>query len=247
MPRLLAYALSAFVLALIPCVWMLSTESASTLGAQKANVNAITWNLRTATWNVAQAASSFDQLAKTMADPKAGVARTLRNINVLTVQLGRTSNVVRLAATDERAQQAGASKLLMANLQSMKALLDDANRNLNGTNGALPEVTADLKALHAALDTANTETATLMQASTAMMNAAGKALGDPNIQVVVKGLADASTESAGAVKDVHSMTTKAEAKFFPPPHKMTFKEKVVFGLKIAPKIVIAWLKAGAPL
>ena len=213
---------------------------------QRGTSAAIGWNLRTATWNLAAAAYEADQAAAALNDQKHGLRQTLYNINALTAQAARTMTSVHTMAQDEHRQQSAAADLLVADLKALGTLVANADENINGKDGALPAVTLGLKTLTGTMDSTATDLHSLAAASTTTMAAAGKAMGDPNIQVIVKGLADTSTEAAGATKDLHAMTTKAEAKLFPPPQKLTFKQKVVAGLEFFPRFVIAWLKAGAP-
>jgi hypothetical protein len=93
-------------LAIVAALLMLAAASfrlAALFGTVEARVAAINpKHLENAVYNVAALTYASRTVAADLADERTGVARTLRNVNVITAQLGRTANEARLASTEER-------------------------------------------------------------------------------------------------------------------------------------------------
>jgi hypothetical protein len=123
-------------------------------------------NLATATGNLAKlvgtdctgskdpicTVSGLHATIATINDPRAGLPRTLRNVNTLTAQMARTSNTGRLFAVDEHAMLTGGKdsqgRVHPGIMQGFQALVTTAGDQLTGKDGTIPRLNADLGALH---------------------------------------------------------------------------------------------------
>jgi hypothetical protein len=189
--------------------WMVATEASSLMQRSADDAAAASWNLRTATWNLALASADYKTVTTALADKRTGVARTLRNINTVTAQIGRTSNVVRLAASDERDQQAKAAEALMENLGALKTLIDQTGAGLNGKDGTLPALTADLHKVGDVLETLSGDGG-LVKTGTAAVAKIGNVAGNSDIPRAFTNLADASVQTNGAMTHLNGTAAEME-------------------------------------
>lgn len=176
----------------------------------ESDLRAIVWDARAAAWNASSVTGA-------LADPRTGIARTLRNVNTLTAQVGRTSNIARLAASEQREyfRQAGVETVAaLRTARGAMGRLDDmvagANHNLN--EGALPALTADLVQIRTSMEILTTDGHTALLATAGAMDQAGRVMADPSIPAAARSLAGASAgldrmtangaEAVGYVRDM---------------------------------------------
>jgi ABC-type transporter Mla subunit MlaD len=190
---------------------------------ERRDAAATSWNMRTAAWNLAQASTDLAIVTGDLADKRTGIARTLRNVNTVTAQVGRTSNVARLAASEQRAYLETASKETVATLRMVNGLVADAGKRIN--EGALPAATADLVALGETLRSLQEHSAALMDESTKTMKQAGTVLSDENIPAAMKSLASASGHVDGTARNLETTTGYVRDMFT--PTKQSFWKTVV--------------------
>lgn len=157
---------------------------------------------------------------------KHGVGELLRSANVVTAQIGRTSNTVRLAAVEQRAQARESAEKLAAAMGSLATLVANTDSSLNGDDGALKAVAADLKKLGEALDQVGGENG-LVATGTKTVASAGAMVEElrPELKAAAASLAGASAHTAGAMAHVETTTGYIEQQFAP--------KKVSFWLRIA--------------
>lgn len=195
--RLLALTASVCLLALTSAiVWLLMSLPRRVDARLQANLVDASWNLREATWQLAQAGRDLHTIGASLADPRTGVERTLRNINIVTAQIGRTSNVARLASDEERDSLRAISRETLATLQSANAMIAGADRNLN--QGVLPALTADLGQAQASMVALTTDGRQMLAASTTAIDRAATLLGDPSWSRTAGNLGNASAHLDGA-------------------------------------------------
>ena len=195
-------------------IWLMLTLPGRVDARLQGNLVAASWNLRDATWQVAQAGRDLHTVGTALADPRSGVARTLRNINTVTAQVGRTSNVARLASAEQRDALREISRETLATFQSANALIAGANRNIN--EGVLPALTADLGQVRTSMDALTGDSHRMMTSSTTAIDRAAALLGDESWARSARNLssatghldaAAANTEQAlGYVRDMFKPT-----------------------------------------
>jgi len=157
-------------------VWLMVTLPGRVDVRLQTNAVDAAWNLREATWQFAQASRDVRALSASLADPRTGVARTLRNINTVTAQIGRASNVARLASSEQRDSLRAISQETLATLHSANSLIAGANRNLN--EGVLPSLTSDLGQVQSSLISLTADSHQLLGSSAAAMDSAAALLGN---------------------------------------------------------------------
>jgi len=195
--RLLAATASVCLLAVTgTMVWLMAALPARVDGRLQGNLVAASWNLREATWQMAQAGRDLHTVSMALADPHAGVARTLRNINTVTAQVGRASNVARLASSEQRDALREISRETLATLTTANELIAGANRNLN--EGVLPSLTADLDGTRTSLDTLTADSHRMLASSTNAIDRAAAVLGDESWAQAARNLSSASAHLDGA-------------------------------------------------
>jgi len=88
------------------CLWaavLLATLNQRAAAISTTDVRDLVRDTKDAAFNVATAAHSVQEITAGLADQHTGIARTLRNVDVVTAQAGRTANEIRLASVDLRA------------------------------------------------------------------------------------------------------------------------------------------------
>jgi hypothetical protein len=151
-------------------IWLMLTLPQRIDGRLQANLVDASWNLRDASWQLAQAGRNVRTVSAALADPRRGLARTLRNVNTVTAQIGRASNVARLASSEQRDSLRTISQETLATLQAANSLLDGANQNLN--HGVLPSLTADLGQVQASLTSLTSDSHRMLASSTTAIDRA---------------------------------------------------------------------------
>jgi hypothetical protein len=179
-----------------PLVWLLVTLPQLIDGRLQANLVDVSWNLRDASWQLAQTGRDLHAASASLADPRTGLARTLRNINTVTVQIGRASNVARLASSEQREALHEISQQALATLQAANSMIAGANQNLN--RGVLPSLTGDLTELHSSLTTMTADSHQMLTSSTAAIDRAAAILGDESWARAARSLGNASGHLDGA-------------------------------------------------
>jgi len=177
-------------------VWLLLTLPQRVDTRLQQNLVAASWNLREATWQLAQTGRDLRGVSAALADPRSGVARTLRNVNTVTAQIGRASNVARLASSEQREALREISGETLATLRAAGGLIAGANQNLN--QGVLPSLTADLTQVQTSLTTLTSDGHQMLASSTAAFDRAAGLLGDPEWSRAAHNLDSASGHLDGA-------------------------------------------------
>jgi hypothetical protein len=177
-------------------VWLMLTLPGRVDARLQRNVVDASWNLRDATWQLAQAGRDLHTVSAALADPRSGVARTLRNVNTVTAQIGRASNVARLASSEQRVSLRAISEETLATLHSANTLIAGANHNLN--EGVLPSLTADLGQAQASLVTLTADGHQMLASSTTAIDRAATLLGDESWSRAARNLGSASGHLDGA-------------------------------------------------
>ncbi len=195
--RLLAVTASVCLLALTSSlVWLLLTLPRRIDRRLQANLVDASWNLRDASWQVAQAGRDLHAIGASLADPRTGVARTLRNINTVTAQIGRASNVARLASSEQRESLRAISQETLATLRSANTLIAGANQNLN--QGVLPSLTTGLGQAQASLAALTADGHQVLASSSTALDRAAALLADPSWSLTARNLGAASGHMDGA-------------------------------------------------
>lgn len=195
--RLLAVTASVCLLAVTATlVWLLLTLPGRVDARLQGNLVDASWNLRDATWQLAQAGRDLHSVSSSLADPRSGVDRTLRNINIVTAQVGRASNVARLASDEQRDALRDISGRALATLNIADSLLAGANRNLN--DGVLPSLTADLGEVRNSMQSLTADSHRMLASSTNALDRAAALLGDQSWARAALHLSGASSHLEGA-------------------------------------------------
>jgi signal transduction histidine kinase len=195
--RVLALSASVCLLALTSTlIWLLLTLPQRVDGRLQANLVDASWNLREATWQLAQTGRDLHTIGAALADPRTGVDRTLRNINTVTAQIGRASNVARLASSEQRDALRAISQETLTTLRSAGALIAGADQNLN--RGVLPSLTASLGQVQTSLLSLTADSHQMLAASTTAIDRAAALLGDPSWSRTAANLGNASQHLDGA-------------------------------------------------
>ena len=194
---LLAATASVCLLALTSAlVWLILTLPGRIDRRLQANLVDASWNLRDASWQLAQAGRDLHTVSAALADPRAGVERTLRNINIVTAQIGRASTVARLASSEERESLRAISRETLTTLRSANTLIAGADRNLN--QGVLPSLTTGLSRLETSLETLTADSHQMLVSSTTAIDRAATLLGDESWARTARNLGSASGHLDGA-------------------------------------------------
>lgn len=195
--RLPAVTASVCLLAVTSAViWLILTLPARVDARLQRNLVDASWNLRDATWQLAQTGRDLHTVSASLTDPRTGVARTLRNINTATAQIGRASNVARLASSEQRDSLRTISQETLATLHSAHSLIAGADRNLN--EGVLPSLTADLGQVETSLATLTADGRQMLASSTTAIDRATALLGDESWSRTGRNLGSASSHLDGA-------------------------------------------------
>jgi hypothetical protein len=177
-------------------IWLMLTLPQRIDGRLQANLVDASWNLRDASWQLAQAGRNVRTVSAELADPRRGVARMLRNVNTVTAQIGRASNVARLASSEQRDSLRLISQETLATLRAANTLLDGANQNLN--HGVLPSLTAGLDQVQASLTSLTSDSHRMLASSTTAIDRAAALLGDESWPLAARNLGSASGHLDGA-------------------------------------------------
>jgi len=173
----------------------------------------ILWNLKVSTYHAALASEHLETVTKELADPRAGIARTLRNVNTVTAQLGRTSNVARLAASEQRKYFQDLSAESVKTLRAANGLIERADQQVN--DGTLPALTADLAQLKVSLESLQKDGHETLSAASGTLQAAGVLLADPSIPEATKSLASAAKHIDGGTAHAEKSMEYVEASLKP--------------------------------
>lgn len=223
--NLIRIPIAALLCVLVWQAAILPNELARQLRPVGADLQAASGNLKDASYHLAVIAQDLHVVSGALADPRSGIARTLRNVNTVTAQIGRTSNVARLASSEQRQYLQQLSAESIATLKAANALIERANQNLN--DGALPAFTADLVQIRASLLSLTQDGHEAIGAATASMNAAGKLLADPSIPAATKSLAGAGAHLDGTSANIEQATGYLRDMF--KPTKQSFWKTLVLG------------------
>lgn len=177
-------------------VWLMVTLPRRIDARLQANLVDASWNVRDATWQLAQAGRSLRTVSAALADPRTGVERTLRNVNIVTAQVGRTSNVARLASSEERDSLKAISRETQATLDAANRLIAGADQNLN--QGVLPALTADLGQVRSSVASLTADGHQMLASSTTAMDGAAKLLSDESWSRAAHNVSSASGHLDGA-------------------------------------------------
>ncbi len=225
--RLLAVTGSVCLLAVTSAlVWLMLTLPGHIDGRLQANLVDASWNLRDASWQLAQSGRDLRTVSATLADPRTGVARTLRNVNTVTAQIGRASNVARLASTEERESLRAISEETLATLRSANTLIAGANQNLN--QGVLPSLTADLGQVGNSLAALTADGHRILASSTTAIDRAATLLGDESWSRAARNLSSASGHLDGAAANTEQAVGYIRDMF--KPAKSSFWKTLVEGI-----------------
>jgi hypothetical protein len=212
--RLFAVTASACLLAVTSAlVWLMVTLPRHIDARLQANLVDASWNLRDATWQLAQTGRDLNSVGAALADSRTGVARTLRNINTVTAQIGRSSNVARLATTEQRDSLRAISAETLATLHSANTLIAGANQNLN--QGVLPSLTADLGQIEASLASLSADGHQVLASSSTAIDRAATLLGDESWTRTAQNLGSASSHLDGAAANTEQALGLIRDKFKP--------------------------------
>jgi hypothetical protein len=212
--RLLAVTASACLLAVSSAlVWLTVTLPRHIDARLQANLVDASWNLRDATWQLAQTGRDLNSVGAALADSRTGVARTLRNINIVTAQIGRASNVARLATTEQRDSLRAISTEALATLHSANNLIAGANQNLN--QGVLPSLTADLGQIEASLASLSADGHQVLASSSTAIDRAATLLGDESWSRTAQNLGSASSHLDGAAANTEQALGLIRDRFKP--------------------------------
>jgi ABC-type transporter Mla subunit MlaD len=175
------------------------------------------YNAAATSWNLKEASGALNG--------KHGIRQVLYNVNVLTAQIGRTSNTLRLASVEERKHAKEAGEKAIKALGEMQALIGETNRSLNGENGVLPALTADLTKTGGLLDQVQGDDG-LLAAGAATLNTAGAAIAElqPELKRAAKNVGDMTEHGNGAAAHVEKTLGYVEASFA--PKKVSFWGRV---------------------
>jgi septation ring formation regulator EzrA len=168
------------------------------------NAAAAAWNVRAATYDLAAASRNLKEISAALADPRTGLARTLRNVNTVTAQAGRASNVARLASAEQRVQLRAIGNQTEETLRAANRLIARADRNVN--QGTLPALTEDLRQLHNSIAALTDDGREMIASTTATIDNAGALLADPAIGAAAKNLASASGHVDGTAANAEQAT-----------------------------------------
>ena len=195
--RLLAVTASVCLLAVTSALlWLMLTLPRHLDSRLQSNLVDASWNLRDASWQLAGSGRDLRTVTAALADPRTGVARTLRNINTVTAQIGRASNVARLASSEQRESLHAISQEALATLRSANTLIAGANQNLN--QGVLPSLTADLGQVGTSLTALTADSHQMLASSTTAIDRAAALLGDESWSRTARNLGSASAHLDGA-------------------------------------------------
>jgi hypothetical protein len=195
--RLLAVTASVCLTAVTSAlVWLMVTLPSHIDRRLQTNLVDASWNLRDASWQLAQSGRDLRTVSAELADPRTGVARTLRNVNTVTAQIGRASNVARLASSEQRESLRAISGETLATLRSANTLIAGANRNLN--QGVLPSLTEDLAQVGSSLASLTADGHQMLASSTTALDRAANLLGDESWSRTARNLGSASGHLDGA-------------------------------------------------
>ena len=226
--RLLAVTASVCLLALTAgLLWLLLTLPQRIDPRLQANLIDASWNLRDAAWQLSQSGRDFRAVTAALADPATGVARTLRNVNIVTAQIGRASNVARLASSEQRESLRAISEETISTLQAANTLIAGANRNLN--QGVLPSLTADLNQVQSSLLALTADGHQMLASSSTAIDRAAALLGDQSWPLAARNLASASGHLDGAAANTEQTLGYIRDMFKPskPGFWKTLAEEVV--------------------
>lgn len=155
----LPWTASIAVLVLTAAAWMVATEAAGAL----AKLSLALHNVATAAWSANQAAQHFDEAIS----GKHGVKQVLYNVDLTTAQIGRTSNVIRLAASEERQALKETSAETKATIIELRgkigAVLDGASATEDELRKTVADVHPQILGLVAASKVTAGEAATTMR------------------------------------------------------------------------------------
>ena len=215
--RLVTLTVCSSLLALTGAlVWFILTLPGRLDPRIQENAAAASWNLRNTTWNLNAASAE-------LANPKTGIARTLRNVNTVTAQIGRTSNIARLASSEQRQYLQQLSQETIATLHSANALIAGADQNLN--QGTLPALTASLTEVHNSLVSLTADSHDMLASATGTLGQAGKLLADPSVPLAARNLASASGHLDGTSANIEQATGYLRDMF--KPTKQSFWKSLV--------------------
>lgn len=155
---------------------------------------------------------------------KHGLKQLLYNANLTTAQIARTSTTLEIASKDEHQAVLAANQQLLAAMMKLNSLVSDTDHQVNGPEGTIAALTADLTKTGHAIDELTGPEGMLAQ-GTAAITSAGKLLGDPHL-VEITQHADAMSEHLnGAAAETEETLGYIRDSF--KPHKISFWQTIL--------------------
>lgn len=180
------------------CLWISSAIS-PVLKSVGTDLQVVINNLKDTSYHLSVSAQDIHKITTALSDNN-GLPRTLRNINILTVQAARISNEGRLASAKQRADLEALNKQAAEAVRLATVTITRADHNLN--DEVLPALTDDLKEIKITLDTLAVDSHSLILASTKTIDDAGAILADTSITDTLKNMKVASTSLAHTAVEV---------------------------------------------